>query len=234
MVMNDIKWSIAEAAIRHVEDGMIVGLGTGSTSELMVEALAKRVDGGLVVQGVATSLKTEQLADRLGIPLIPLDAIDHLDLIIDGIDQIDPAFSILKGGGGALFREKIVALYAREVIYMADESKFVARLQPHLLPIEIEPFGYRRLLDMLHARGVKSNLRQVAEKPFITDGGNWIIDVSLENIPDVRHFSREMKLATGVIETGYFERQPDLVVTYRNGEIVEMTHPSLRRGGGPV
>lgn len=234
MGTSEIKRKIAQEAVRHVKDGMIVGLGTGSTSELMVEELGKRVREGLAIQAVATSIKTERLAENLGIPLISLEEVKHLDLIIDGIDQIDPGFSILKGGGGALFREKIVALYAREVIYMADESKFVARLQPHILPVEIEPFGYRRLLDVLHARGVKGEIRRTDGKPFITDGGNWIIDVSLQNIPDVRHFSREMKLATGVIETGYFERQPDLVVTYRDGEIVEMMHPSLRRGGGPV
>ena len=227
------KMMLAEAAIKHVKNGMVIGLGTGSTTRSFIDVLGKWVEAGGQVQGVATSDETAAQAERLSIPLLSLEEATRIDLIIDGIDQIDQQFRVLKGGGGALFREKVVALMSREVLYLADASKFVHHLTGPL-PVEIDPFARSYVERFLQDKHVDATLREQDGKPFITDGGHLILDVDLKRVQDVHHFAKELKSLTGVLETGYFERQPDHVLTVEQGQVRRLAHPELRDGGGLV
>jgi len=227
------KAMLAEAAIKHVKNGMIIGLGTGSTTRSFIDVLGKWVEAGGQVQGVATSDETAAQAERLSIPLLSLKEATRIDLTVDGIDQIDPQFRVLKGGGGALFREKVVALMSREVLYLADASKFVHHLTGPL-PVEIDRFAKPYVERFLQDKHVDATLREQDGKPFITDGGHLILDVDLKRVQDVHHFAKELKSLTGVLETGYFERQPDHVLTVEQGQVRRLAHPELRDGGGLV
>ncbi len=227
------KKMLAEAAIKQVKNGMVLGLGTGSTTRSFIDALGEWVKAGGEVQGVATSNETVEQAKRLNIPLLSLEEAPHIDLVIDGIDQIDPRFRVLKGGGGALFREKVVALMSREILYLADASKFVHHLTGPL-PVEIDAFARPYVERYLRDKQLDVTLREHDGKPFVTDGGHLILDVDLERVQDVRHFAQELKSLTGVLETGYFERQPDHVLTVEQGKVRQLAHPDLRDGGGLV
>ncbi|WP_026833333.1 ribose-5-phosphate isomerase RpiA [Exiguobacterium undae] len=227
------KNMLAEAAIKQVKNGMILGLGTGSTTRSFIDALGEWVKAGGEVQGVATSNETVEQAKRLNIPLLSLEEATHIDLVIDGIDQIDPRFRVLKGGGGALFREKVVALMSREILYLADASKFVHHLTGPL-PVEIDAFARPYVERYLRDKQLDVTLREHDGQPFVTDGGHLILDVDLERVQDVRHLAQELKSLTGVLETGYFERQPDHVLTVEQGKVRQLAHPNLRDGGGLV
>lgn len=227
------KKMLAEAAIKQVKNGMILGLGTGSTTRSFIDALGEWVKAGGEVQGVATSNETVEQAKRLNIPLLSLEETTHIDLVIDGIDQIDPRFRVLKGGGGALFREKVVALMSREILYLADGSKFVHHLTGPL-PVEIDAFARPYVERYLRDKQLDVTLREHDGQPFVTDGGHLILDVDLERVQDVRHLAQELKSLTGVLETGYFERQPDHVLTVEQGKVRQLAHPNLRDGGGLV
>lgn len=227
------KKMLAEAAIKQVKNGMILGLGTGSTTRSFIDALSEWVKAGGEVQGVATSNETVEQAKRLNIPLLSLEEATHIDLVIDGIDQIDPRFRVLKGGGGALFREKVVALMSREILYLADASKFVHHLTGPL-PVEIDAFARPYVERYLRDKQLDVTLREHDGQPFVTDGGHLILDVDLERVQDVRHLAQELKSLTGVLETGYFERQPDHVLTVEQGKVRQLAHPNLRDGGGLV
>lgn len=227
------KKMLAEAGIKQVKNGMILGLGTGSTTRSFIDALGEWVKAGGEVQGVATSNETVEQAKRLNIPLLSLEETTHIDLVIDGIDQIDPRFRVLKGGGGALFREKVVALMSREILYLADASKFVHHLTGPL-PVEIDAFARPYVERYLRDKQLDVTLREHDGQPFVTDGGHLILDVDLERVQDVRHLAQELKSLTGVLETGYFERQPDHVLTVEQGKVRQLAHPNLRDGGGLV
>lgn len=227
------KTMLAEAAVKYVKNGMVLGLGTGSTTRSFIEVLGKWIEAGGQVQGVATSDETVEQANRLNIPLLSLEEATRIDLIIDGIDQIDQQFRVLKGGGGALFREKVVALMSREVLYLADASKFVHHLTGPL-PVEIDAFARPYVERFLQDKHVDAVLREQDGKPFVTDGGHLILDVEIKQVQDVHHFAKELKNLTGVIETGYFERQPDHVLTVEQGQVKRLAHPDLRDGGGLV
>ncbi|WP_393965305.1 ribose-5-phosphate isomerase RpiA [Exiguobacterium sp. S22-S28] len=227
------KKMLAEAAIKQVKNDMVLGLGTGSTTRSFIDALGEWVKAGGEVQGVATSNETVEQAKRLNIPLLSLEEATHIDLVIDGIDQIDSRFHVLKGGGGALFREKVVALMSREILYLADASKFVHHLTGPL-PVEIDAFARPYVERYLRDKQLDVTLREHDGKPFVTDGGHLILDVDLERVQDVRHFAQELKSLTGVLETGYFERQPDHVLTVEQGKVRQLAHPNLRDGGGLV
>ena len=227
------KTMLAEAAVKYVKNGMVLGLGTGSTTRSFIEVLGKWIEDGGQVQGVATSDETVEQANRLNIPLLSLEEATRIDLIIDGIDQIDQQFRVLKGGGGALFREKVVALMSREVLYLADASKFVHHLTGPL-PVEIDAFARPYVERFLQDKHVDAVLREQDGKPFVTDGGHLILGVDLKQVQDVHHFAKELKNLTGVIETGYFERQPDHVLTVEQGQVKRLAHPDLRDGGGLV
>jgi ribose 5-phosphate isomerase A len=209
--MEQLKREAAARALEEVRDGMQLGLGTGSTAKHFVELLGMRVRSGLKVVGVPTSETTRRDAEHWGIPLTTLDQIDRLDLTIDGADEIDPALNLIKGGGGALLREKIVAAASDRMIVIADESKWVETLGRFPLPIEVVPFGLaatRRAIAGAFAEcGVsgQTTLRQAGDgHVFVTDGGHWIIDAHLGRIADVSRLGDRLVAIPGVVEHGLF------------------------------
>ncbi|MBD8650576.1 ribose-5-phosphate isomerase RpiA [Rhizobium sp. CFBP 13726] len=210
MDARELKVKAAEAALGYVEDGMRLGIGTGSTAEEFVRLLAEKVHGGLKVLGVPTSERTARLCVELGVPLKSLDELPELDLTIDGTDEVDGNLTLIKGGGGALLREKIVAAASAQVIVIADESKVVETLGAFPLPIEINPFGMastRIAIEKAASRlGLSGELklRRGGEDVFRTDGGHYILDASFGRIPDAEALSAQLHLIPGVVEHGLF------------------------------
>ena len=197
----------AEAGADLVEEGMLIGLGSGSTAIFMVEALARRIQGGLRILGaVPTSRRTEELAARLGIPVTTLDAHPELDLDIDGADEVDPALSLIKGGGGALLREKVVAAASRRLVIIADESKRVPILGLRFpLPVEVIPFALAPVSKKLTALGANVQTRLQGERPYLTDNGNLILDCTFTGgIPDPRQLDERLHHIVGIVESGLF------------------------------
>jgi ribose 5-phosphate isomerase A len=207
---DQYKKLAAERAADDVTSGMRLGIGTGSTAEFFVHALARRVQDGLDVIGVPTSERTRELASSLGIRLTTLDELPELDLTVDGADELDPHLSLIKGGGGALLREKIVASASASMIVIADGSKEVATLGRFPLPIEVVPFGLeatrRAILKVFKDLGLPQNLalRGGSAEPFVTDGGHFILDAQLESIPEVRTLGDRLVAIPGVVEHGLF------------------------------
>lgn len=205
-----LKIQAARAALDHVEDGMKLGLGSGSTAEEFVRLLGMKVAAGLNIVGVASSSGTERLAREAGIPLTTLDEEPRLDLTIDGADEIGPGLALIKGGGGALLREKIVAAASGRMIVIADESKVVETLGAFPLPIEVNQFGLRATMIAIEDTGRRSaltgeiRLRMAGDKPFITDGGHFIVDASFGRIPATKAFADELNMIPGVVEHGLF------------------------------
>jgi ribose 5-phosphate isomerase A len=209
--MDELKRQAAARALTEVRDGMKLGLGTGSTAKHFVELLGERVRAGLTVTGVPTSEATRADALRCGIALTTLDAIDRLDLTIDGADEVDVALNLIKGGGGALLREKIVAAASDRMIVIADESKWVEALGRFPLPLEVIPFGLaatqRAMADAFAESGVSGQMvvRKAKEgHVFVTDGGHWIVDAHLGRIEDAPRLAGLLNAIPGVVEHGLF------------------------------
>jgi ribose 5-phosphate isomerase A len=207
--MSDRDVQKARAAARAVEEvksGMVLGLGSGTTVSFVLEALAARVKSGLKVAGVPSSEHTAQEAKRLGIPLTNFATHRRLDLTIDGADQVARGgLDLVKGLGGALLREKMVALASERMVVVADQSKLVDHLgRATPLPIEIVPFGWELTLDRFKAIGATPKLRYAADKPFVTDNGNYIADCSFAAIPDPTELDLSLRALFGVVATGLF------------------------------
>jgi ribose 5-phosphate isomerase A len=209
--MDGLKRQAAARALDHVRDGMKLGLGTGSTAKHFVELLGEKVKGGLRVVGVPTSEATQAQAQANGVPLTTLDEIDHLDLTVDGADEVDPLLNLIKGGGGALLREKIVASASDRMIVIADDSKWVVSLGRFPLPIEVVPFGLaatqRAIADAFARSGVSGQMvvRKAADgHVFVTDGGHWIVDARLGEIQDAPRLAGLLSAIPGVVEHGLF------------------------------
>jgi ribose 5-phosphate isomerase A len=209
--MDGLKRQAAARALEHVQNGMKLGLGTGSTAKHFVELLGQRVRGGLNVVGVPTSEATRADAVRCGIPLTTLEDIDRLDLTVDGADEIDPLLNLIKGGGGALLREKIVAAASDRMIVIADDSKWVGVLGRFPLPVEVIPFGLaatQRAIGKAFAQtGVSGQMVVRNGKDghvFVTDGGHWIIDAHLGRISDAPRLADLLTSIPGVVEHGLF------------------------------
>lgn len=207
---RQLKIEAARVAVGEVEDGMRLGIGTGSTAEEFVRLLARRVAEGLQVVGVPTSERTASLCRELGVKLSTLDETPELDLTIDGADEIDPSLALVKGGGGALLREKIVAAASARMLVIADASKLVEVLGAFPLPVEVNPFGLRatqiaiaKAADGLGLAGPLT-LRMTNGEPFVTDGGHFIVDASFGRIPDPRALSDALLAIPGVVEHGLF------------------------------
>jgi ribose 5-phosphate isomerase A len=213
-VSGDIaKFNAAQAALDFVKDGMVVGLGTGSTSAHFVRQLGERVRQGLRVKGVPTSEATRNLAEQVGVPLVEISQITSIDVDVDGADEVDPAFRLIKGGGGALLREKIVAAASKMMVVIADESKWVETLGDFPLPVEVTRFGVamtqERVVQALRATGcagdeVVLRVSGKANEPVITDGGNYILDAHAKSIPNPTKLGAALKDIAGVVEHGLF------------------------------
>ncbi|WP_322518389.1 ribose-5-phosphate isomerase RpiA [Rhodopseudomonas palustris] len=211
MNKEDLKRQAAARALDEVRGGMKIGLGTGSTAKHFVELLGEKVRAGLDVIGVPTSEVTRADAERCGIRLTTLDEIDRLDLTVDGADEIDTRLELIKGGGGALLREKIVAAASDRMIVIADESKWVDCLGKFPLPVEVIPFGLaatRRAIEQACAKVGASGRLQLREgkdgHAFVTDGGHWIVDAHLGRIPDAPRLAHLLSEIPGVVEHGLF------------------------------
>jgi ribose 5-phosphate isomerase A len=210
MAADEFKKKAARAALTHVQDGMRLGIGSGSTAEAFIALLAERVADGLRIEGVPTSDRTARLCEELGIVLVTLDDHPRLDLTVDGADEIGPELALIKGGGGALLREKIVAAASDRMIVIADSSKHVAMLGRFPLPIEINIFGMgatvRAISDAAAALGLEGliRLREDKKGPFVTDGGHYVVDASFGRIPDPRALSNALHGIPGVVEHGLF------------------------------
>ena len=207
------KAKAAEAALALVEDGMRLGLGTGSTAEFFLRALAVRVAAGLDVAGVATSERTAALCRELAIRLTSLDETPKLDLAIDGTDETDGALNLIKGAGGALLREKIVAQAADRFVVIADASKRVEALGAFPLPVEIIPLARRPLTEAIAALGAEATLRMAEDgSPFVTDEGHWILDCAFGRIEEPAGLARRLSALAGIVEHGLFVGMAELVL----------------------
>ncbi|WP_112805274.1 ribose-5-phosphate isomerase RpiA [Ensifer sp.] len=210
MDARQMKIKAAAAALEHVEDGMRLGIGTGSTAEEFVRLLAEKVASGFRIEGVPTSERTARLCLELGVQMKSLDELPELDLTIDGADEVDAQLRLIKGGGGALLREKIVAAASRRMIVIADESKVVDVLGAFKLPIEVNPFGQvatRIAIEKVASRlGLSGDIsvRNSGDGPFKTDGGHLILDASFGRIPDADALAGELNAIPGVVEHGLF------------------------------
>ncbi|MBO1582611.1 ribose 5-phosphate isomerase A [Bacillus sp. XF8] len=221
--MTELKRLAGEHAADFIKDGMKIGLGTGSTVYWTIQKLGQLVNEGLSIQAVPTSIETKQLAQQLSIPLISLGDIDYLDLTIDGADEISPDVQLIKGGGGALLREKIVAMSSQKLIIIADESKLVMDLGTFPLPIEIVPFAWEQTAKRIQSFGCQTILRIQNNQPFITDNGNMILDCVFPNqITKPTEIHQQLKMITGVIETGLFINMVDTAIIATEKGIKEL------------
>ena len=221
---DEQKRAAAERAVELVEDGMKLGLGTGSTARRVLEALAARRSAGSLqrIVGVPTSRATEDYARQLGIPLSTLDQETHLDMTLDGADEVDPNLDLIKGLGGALLWEKIVAAATDHLVIVVDESKLVDRLGIRSpLPVEVVPFGWKTLLDPLRAMGAEFDLREKEDgSPFVTDGGHYILDCGFPGgIEDPDRLEALLTGRPGVVDTGLFLGMARTVVVAGDGGV---------------
>jgi ribose 5-phosphate isomerase A len=209
-------------ALSHVRDGALVGLGSGRTASAFVRALGARVRQGLRARGVPTSEATARLAREVGVPLAGLDE-GVLDLTVDGADEVDPRLALIKGYGGALVRERIVAAASRRLIIVAGGEKLVRMLGSRgRLPVEVIPFACPLAMRELAGLGCRPALRTVDGKPFVSDNGNWIIDCGVRPIEAPADFARDLRAIAGVVDTGLFLGMADLVLVAEARGIREM------------
>lgn len=220
---NDLeKEAAARASLRFVKDGNIVGLGTGSTAAFAVRMLGDLVKTGLKIRGIPTSVHTRDLAASVGIPLTTLDEFQQIDVTIDGADEFDPQLRLIKGGGGALLREKVIASASRQVVIIADSSKEVAVLGKFPLPVEVIPFAQPLVAKRIVALGAAVKLRQDSSgKTFVSDEGHHILDCSFGQIPDPPALARKLSDMPGVVEHGLFINLASLVLLARGGKVTE-------------
>jgi ribose 5-phosphate isomerase A len=226
------KRAAAARALEFVQPGMRLGIGSGTTAKHFVDLLGERVQAGLDVIGVPTSEATRAQAERLGVPLTSLDETPELDLTVDGADEIAADLSLIKGGGGALLREKIVASASARLVVIADESKWVSALGRFPLPVEVVPFGLaatRRKVEAATAAagcpGPALLRRNKDGHLFVTDGGHWILDAALERIPDPRSLADRLDRIAGVVEHGLFIGLAHIAVIAGSGGVRVVERP---------
>ncbi len=222
----DKKKIAGEKAAEYVKDGMVVGLGTGSTAYHMVNAIGERVKNGLKIQAIPTSKATEAQARELGIPLLTIDEVDHVDLDIDGVDEIDPQFNAIKGGGGALYREKVVATLAKEVIWIMDDSKLVEHIGAFHLPVEIAQYGSKQAMAKMEEFGFNPVLRVKDGKTFVTDNGNFIADLHLGAGFDIEDVKNKISTIVGVLEHGLFLNMCKRIIVGSDDGVTVTENPS--------
>ncbi len=211
------KKAAAEKALELVQDGMLVGLGSGSTARYFIDGVGRLVEGGMKLRGVPTSREAAELAATLGIPIVT-EMIGQIDLAVDGADEVDPSLNLIKGRGGALFREKLVASASKRFVVVVDESKLVKELGVGVLPVEVLAFLWRTTAERVTGLGVSLTVRGGEESPFITDNGNLILDVTVPGgIKNPAELGVELKKMTGVVEHGLFVGMADTVIV-ANGD----------------
>lgn len=217
------KQAAGEQAAQLVKDNMIVGLGTGSTVYWTIMKLGELSRKGLTFRGVPTSVQTEKLALSLGIPLVGLDEINEIDLTIDGADEVNPNLELIKGGGGALLREKMVASVSRRFVVVADESKYVDRLGKFPLPVEVVQFGWQmtqKQIERLYP--CRTEQRMAEGKPYVTDNGNYIIDCYFGEIENPSEVNLALNQIPGVVENGLFTAMANQVIIGNNDGTVHL------------
>lgn len=213
----------ARAAVELVENGSIVGLGSGSTATYAIRFLAERVHRGLKILGIPTSQKTKQLAEQLDIPLTTLEAHPKIDVDIDGADEIDPHLNLIKGGGGALLREKIVASISRRFIVVAESAKQVRQLGKFPLPVEVIPFAQALIGREIEGMGAKVSLRSYAYgNPYVTDEGHNILDCTFGAISDPSDLADRLRRIPGVVEHGLFIGMAEMALIGQNGQVLTL------------
>jgi ribose 5-phosphate isomerase A len=229
MANSQEKEAAGRAAAELVRDGDVVGLGTGSTAYFAVVALGERVKAGLKIVGIPTSIQTGELARSVGIPLTTLDEHPEIDITIDGADEIDPHLNLIKGGGGALLREKVVASITKKMVVVADSGKLVKALGKFPLPVEIIPFARAVVERRLISQGATPKLRLKSDgQPYITDNGNHILDASFRRIDDPSSVARNLSETAGVVEHGLFIGYAKLALVAK-GNIVTEVRPKTKR-----
>ncbi len=227
MPTDDQKRHAAEAAADYVKDGMLLGLGTGSTAAMLVKSLGEKVRAGLNIKAIPTSEATRRQAVEEGIELVEPDEHCKIDLVIDGADEVDPQKQLIKGGGGALLREKIIAAAGRQMIVIADAGKRVSQLGQFPLPVEIERFSWpltiQKVREVLEENGLggvglslRSGVREAGGGVYLTDGGHYIIDIKCGRIPDARQLDKDLREIPAVIETGLFIDIADIIIYGRD------------------
>ena len=218
----------AAKAIEYIRNGMTLGLGTGSTAYWAIQGIGEQVKNGLSVRAIATSLQSETLARELGIPIVPFAEIDHIDITIDGADEVDQELNLIKGGGGALLREKIVASATKFYIIIVDESKLVVHLGKFPLPVEVTPFGWELTMRRLKELGAAPQMRMADDgQAFLTDNQHYILDCSFGPIMDPARLHERVSAITGVMEDGFFINMADVVIAGAPGDGTRiLTKPS--------
>jgi len=223
MANDQEKEAAARASLKFVQEGQVVGLGTGSTAAFFIKLLGEQVKNGLNVRGIPTSVRSLELARSLGIPLTTLDECQEIAVTVDGADEVDPQLRLIKGGGGALLREKIVASATRQFIVVADASKQVKKLGKFPLPVEVIKFAEALAAKRIRALGAEVQLRLEADgKPYLTDENNHILDCRFGEIGDADALARELNGMPGVVEHGLFIGMASVVLFARGNEIVEL------------
>jgi ribose 5-phosphate isomerase A len=222
MANDQEKEAAARASLRYVKDGQVVGLGTGSTAAYFIRLLAEEVKRGLRIRGIPTSLRSQELALSLGIPLTTLDECQEIDVTVDGADEVDPQLRLIKGGGGAMLREKIVASATRQLVIVADASKQVPVLGKFPLPVEVIRFAQALVAKRIAALGANVTIRQAADgKPYVTDENNHILDCRFGQISDADGLARKLSDMPGIVEHGLFIGMASVAIFARGSEIVE-------------
>jgi ribose 5-phosphate isomerase A len=223
MANEQEKEVAARASLRFIEDRQIVGLGSGSTATRFIKLLGEEVRKGLRIRGIPTSVQSKELAETLGIPLTTLDECQEIAVTVDGADEVDPQLRLIKGGGGALLREKIVASATRQLVIVADASKQVGKLGKFPLPVEVIRFAQALVAKRIAALGARVELRKLLDgKPFVTDENNHILDCHFGEIQDPDRLARELSDMPGVVEHGLFIGMASVVLVARGSEIVEL------------
>ncbi len=227
--MNAKQMAGYEAAT-YVKDGMIVGIGTGSTAHFLIEKLGQRVnEEGLNIKCVSTSIESTEYAESLGIPLLDTNDALELDICIDGVDEVDPEFNGIKGGGGALFREKVVAMSAKYNIWICDDSKLVKQIGAFGLPVEVATFGYKHVVRKLEDAGFVPKLRMKNGNIYMTNNHNYILDTNYDNTrfgTDYKAMERFLKGMLGIVETGFFLDIADLIISAGSEKITVISNPN--------
>jgi ribose 5-phosphate isomerase A len=216
----DAKRVAAEKAVEFIHDGMVVGLGTGSTAYWAIRKIGEAVRNGLRIQAVSTSIDSEKLAEEWMIPLISMSEVEEIDITIDGADEVDDEGNLIKGGGGALLREKIVASVSKKLIIIVDESKKVNHLGKFPLPVEVVPFGHEITLRKLRTLGCETKLRLQEGSTFVTDNGNYIVDCIFHRISRPKELHDAINMIPGVVDNGLFIEMADkVIIGYSDGSM---------------